>query len=155
MAFINQGTNQRIDNQYIVNLDGKQVRLIYLLDKTNGNAKIYIPGGALGGTVDQELATTDGGNNWKLSDVNAYKNLIPNTINKSGNKNWSNKQVANNFASQLTLTLNNTRAQDLNSLFPDGNQSAFKNTPGYGSNPAAASPATAPSASPTSPFPTI
>ena len=129
--------NILVDNNYL--LQGN--RFIYKLNKTTGSADLYWPEI----TGDVLIASTDAGNNWNLKNVDFFKSkVIPDVVNT---KKWqnNNQKVSEYFASAFTLSLNNTRANELKKLYPDGSQTAFANTPGYGSNPSSGSQAIAPS----------
>jgi len=129
--------NILVDNNYL--LQGK--RFIYKLNKTTGSADLYWPEI----TGDVLIASTDAGNNWNLKNVDFFKSkVIPDVVNKNKWQN-NNQKVSEHFASAFTLSLNNTRANELKKLYPDGSQTAFANTPGYGSNPPSGSQANTPS----------
>ena len=106
-------------------LNGKNGRI-----KTNtstGSADYYISTG-LG---DQLIASTDSGNNWSVKNDN---NLIATLANIDNKYKDTEKKRADYFLKNYTVQLNNSRAQSLNTKYPDKNQTAFANTPGYGYN---------------------
>lgn len=116
-------------------LNGKLLRI-----KTNlqtGAADFYIQ--TVGG--DQLIASTDVNNNWSVKNtanlINALGNVPSNLIDTPQKQ---NQYFLNNY----TLNLNNLRAQVLNTKYPDGTQTTFANTPGYGNNPAAGASGTTP-----------
>ena len=129
--------NILVDNNYLLQGD----KFIYKLNKTTGSADLYWPEI----TGDVLVASTDAGNNWNLKNVDLFKSkVIPALVNKNKWQN-NNQKVSEYFASAFTISLNNTRANELKKLYPDGSQTAFANTPGYGSNPRSGSQAIAPS----------
>ena len=82
------------------------------------------------------ISRTGSGNNWKVIDdinlINALFDVPTNLIDTP-------QKRVNYFNQNYTLKLNKYRADVLNTKFPDGNQTAFANTPGYGNNPSAGS----------------
>lgn len=116
-------------------LNGKQLRA-----KTNlqtGASDFYI----ITVTGDKLIASSDAGNNWSIKDDNNLINALGNVAN---NLKDTPQKRAQYFAANYTLNLNNFRAQVLNTKYPDGTQTTFANTPGYGSNPAAGASGSAP-----------
>lgn len=114
---------QFVETKFILNQ--KELRI-----KTNlqtGNADFYL----ITPLGDQIIASTDSGNNWNVVNSTNLSSALENVQN-----NLINTQEKQNsyFSSNYTLNLNNLRAQVLNTKYPDGTQSTFQNTPGYGSN---------------------
>lgn len=116
-------------------LNGKSFRI-----KTNtstGSADYYII------TIegDKLIASTDSGNNWSVKNDLNLIDALGNIDNKY--KDTEKKRI-DYFLKNYTLILNNSRAQSLNTKYPDKNQSAFANTPGYGNNPSSGAPGAPP-----------
>lgn len=114
---------QFVETKFILNQ--KELRI-----KTNlqtGNADFYL----ITPLGDKIIASTDSGNNWNVVNSTNLSSALENVPN-----NLINTQEKQNsyFSSNYTLNLNNLRAQVLNTKYPDGAQSTFQNTPGYGSN---------------------
>lgn len=114
---------QFVETKFILNQ--KELRI-----KTNlqtGNADFYL----ITPLGDQIIASTDSGNNWNVVNSTNLSSALENVPN-----NLINTQQKQNsyFSSNYTLNLNNLRAQVLNTKYPDGTQSTFQNTPGYGNN---------------------
>ncbi len=90
-------------------------------------------------TGNQKIASTDSGNNWKLTDKNKFLETIPTGTTTSAK---AEEYFANNF----TLKLNQNRANVINGV--NANTSSFTNTPGVnnvtqagtGTNPVALPP---------------
>ena len=104
--------------------------------KTNtstGSADYYI----ITAEGDKLIASTDSGNNWSVKNDLQLIDALGNIDNKYKD---TEKKRADYFLKNYTLNLNNSRAQSLNTKYPDGNQTAFANTPGYGDNPSSGAP---------------
>ena len=104
--------------------------------KTNtstGSADYYI----ITAEGDKLIASTDSGNNWSVKNDLQLINALGNIDNKYKD---TEKKRTDYFLKNYTLNLNNSRAQSLNTKYPDGNQTAFANTPGYGDNPSSGAP---------------
>ena len=112
-------------------LNGKDGRI-----KTNtstGSADFYI----ITAEGDKLIASTDSGNNWSVKNDLELINALGNIDNKYKD---TEKKRTDYFLKNYTLALNNSRAQSLNTKYPDKNQTAFANTPGYGDNPLSGAP---------------
>jgi hypothetical protein len=112
-------------------LNGKNGRI-----KTNtstGSADYYISTAE----GDKLIASTDSGNNWSVKNDLQLINALGNIDNKYKD---TEKKRTDYFLRNYTLQLNSSRAQSLNTKYPDKNQTAFANTPGYGDNPSSGAP---------------
>ncbi len=115
----------------VFTLNGKNGRI-----KTNtstGSADYYI----ITAEGDKLIASTDSGNNWSVKNDLQLINALGNIDNKYKD---TEKKRTDYFLRNYTLNLNSSRAQSLNTKYPDKNQTAFANTPGYGDNPPAGAP---------------
>lgn len=115
----------------VFTLNGKNGRI-----KTNtstGSADYYI----ITTEGDKLIASTDSGNNWSVKNDLQLINALGNIDNKYKD---TEKKRTDYFLRNYTLQLNSSRAQSLNTKYPDNNQTAFANTPGYGDNPPAGAP---------------
>lgn len=88
-----------------------------VVNSETGNSQLY----QKNITGNKEIASTDGGNNWKLTDVDRFlQTLPPGTTTKD--------KAPELFANTFTLKLNQNRANVINGV--STNTSSFTNTPG-------------------------
>lgn len=119
--------------------DGKFVETLFTLNEKRLRLKTNLTTGAADFYLvsvegDKLIASTDVGNNWNIkNDINlidSLSNIPTNLIN-------TQQKRIDYFNQNYPLKLNRYRADILNTKYPDGNQTTFANTPGYGDNPTA------------------
>ena len=108
-----------------------------VVNSQTGNADLY----QKNITGNKQIASTDSGNNWKLTNVDKFLQTLP---QGTTDKNKANEYFANNF----TLKLNQNRANLINGV--STNISSFTNTPGV-NNVAQAATGTKPISQPATP----
>ena len=118
------------------------IESLFILNDKRGRIKTNTSTGAADFYIitaegDKLIASTDSGNNWSVKNDLSLIDALGNIDNKYKD---TEKKRADYFLKNYTLNLNNSRAQSLNTKYPDGNQTAFANTPGYGDNPLSGAP---------------
>lgn len=108
-----------------------------VVNSQTGNADLY----QKNLTGNKQIASTDSGNNWKITDLNRFLQTLPQGTTTSAN-------AAEYFANNFTLKLNQNRANLINGV--STNISSFTNTPGV-NNVAQAASGTNPIAQPATP----
>lgn len=108
-----------------------------VVNSQTGNADLY----QKNLTGNKQIASTDSGNNWKITDLNRFLQTLPQGTTTSAN-------AAEYFANNFTLKLNQNRANLINGV--STNISSFTNTPGV-NNVAQAATGTNPIAQPATP----